>query len=82
LSKELWAKAKHNTQGSRKGYNLHIYKDGEEIPGSQINSYREVGKAIGLASVSSICKYINTGKVFKDGYTFLSSPINNSKFKK
>ena len=63
-----------NTQGSRKGYNLHIYKDGEEIPGSPFNSYREGGKAIGLASVSSICNYINTGKVFKDGYTFFSSP--------
>ena len=34
LSKEL-----ANTQGSRKGYNLHIYKDGEEIPRSPINSY-------------------------------------------
>jgi hypothetical protein len=32
--------------------------------------------------VSSICNYINTGKVFKDGYTFFSSPINNSNFKK
>ncbi len=52
-----------NTQGSRKGYNLHIYKDGEEIPGSPFNSYREGGKAIGLASFSSICNYINTGKV-------------------
>jgi hypothetical protein len=36
-----------NTQGSRKGYNWHIYKDGEEIPGSPFNSYREGGKAIG-----------------------------------
>lgn len=42
------------------------------------NSYREGGKAIGLASVSSIKNYIDTGRVFKDGYTFYSSPINNS----
>jgi len=71
LSKES-AKAT-NTQGSRKGYNLHIYKDGEEIPRSPFNSYREGGKAIGPVfenSFSSICNYINTGKVFKDGYTF------------
>ena len=66
-------------QGSRKGYNLHIYKDGEEIPGSPFNSYREGGKAIGLASVSSIQNYIDTGRVFKDGYTFYSTAdtINN-----
>jgi hypothetical protein len=91
----ILSKEHANTQGSRKGYNLHIYK--EEIPGSPFNSYREGGKAIGLASVSSICNYINTGKVFKDGYTFFSSPPiftsfssyllvtsinNNSKFKK
>src|SRR5271156_9827 len=63
------------TQGSKKGYNLHIYKNGEEIPGSPFNSNREGGKAINLASVSSIKNYINTGKVFKDGYTFYSSPI-------
>ena len=71
----ILSKEHANTQGSRKGYNLHIYKDGEEIPGSPFNSYREGGKAIGLASFSSICNYINTGKVFKDGYTFVSSPL-------
>jgi len=81
-SHSILSKEYANTQGSRKGYNLHIYKDGEEIPGSPFNSYREGGKAIGLVSVSSICNYINTGKVFKDGYTFFSSPINNSNFKK
>ena len=65
-------------QGSRKGYNLYIYKDGVEISGSPFNSYREGGKAIGLASISSIKNYIDTGRVFKCGYTFYSSPINNS----
>jgi hypothetical protein len=61
-------------KGSRIGYNLHIYKEGEEIQGSPFNSNREGGKAIGLVSVSSIKNYIDTGKVFKDGYTFYSSP--------
>ena len=60
-----------------KGYKLHIYKDGVEIPGSPFNSYRKGGEAIGLASISSIKNYIDTGRVFKDGYTFYSSPINN-----
>jgi len=63
-------------QGSRKGYKIHIYKDGEEIPGSPFNSYRQGGEAIGLISVSSIKNYIDSGKVFKDVYTFYSSPIN------
>ena len=63
-------------QGSRKGYNLHIYKYGKEISGSPFNSYRKGGKAIGLESVSSISNYIDTSlrrKIFKDGYTFYSS---------
>ncbi len=68
------AKEYANIQGSRNGYNLHIYKEGKEIPGSPFSSYREGGKAIGLYSVSSIRNYIDTGKVFKDGYTFYSSP--------
>lgn len=68
LSKEYAIK-----KGSRKGYNLHIYKYGKEIPGSPFNSYRKGGKAIGLQSVASISNYINTGKIYKDGYTFYSS---------
>jgi len=63
-------------KGSRLGYNIHIYKNDGEIQGSPFSSYREGGKAIGLNSVSSIKNYINTNKIFKDGYTFYSSPIN------
>lgn len=37
-SHSILSKEYANTQGSRKGYNLHIYKDGEEIPGSPFNS--------------------------------------------
>lgn len=66
-------------KGSRLGYNLHIYKNGLEIQGSPFSSYREGGKAIGLNSVSSIKIYINTNKVFKDGYTFYSSTVNLDK---
>ena len=65
-------------QGSRCGYNIYIYKNGEEIPGSPFNSYRQGGKAIGLNSVSSLTNYIDTGKVFKNVYTFYSYPINKS----
>ena len=70
-------------KGSRLGYNLHIYKNGVEISGSPFSSYsrllyivRALCKAIGLKSVSSIKNYIDTNKVFKDGITFYSSPMN------
>lgn len=64
--------------GSRKGYNVYIYENGCEIPGSPFSSYREGGKVIGLLSVSSIKNYIDTNKVFKGKYTFYSKPVNNS----
>jgi hypothetical protein len=47
-----------------------------EIPGSPFASFTQGGKAIGLNSVSSIKNYIDTGKIFKGGYTFYSSPKN------
>jgi LAGLIDADG endonuclease/Cytochrome b/b6/petB len=59
-------------KGSRQGFKLYIYKNEIEIKGSPFNSYRLGGKAIGLNSVSSIKNYINTGKIYKDGYTFYS----------
>jgi LAGLIDADG endonuclease len=63
------------SKGSRLGYKVYIYKDGLEINGSPFDSYREGGKAIGLNSVSSIKNYIDTGRIFKEGYTFYSKPI-------
>ena len=60
---------------------IYIYKNGIEIEGSPFNSYRAGGNAIGLSSVSSIKNYIDTDKIFKDGYTFYSSPQSKKKFK-
>jgi len=89
FSKESYftlAKEYANIQGSRNSYNLHIYNERKEILGSSFSSYRKEDKAIGLYSVSNIRNYIDTGKVFKDSYTFYSSPscanesnYNNSK---
>jgi len=62
-------------KGSNKGFKLYIYKNGIQIKGSPFNSYRLGGKAIGLNSVSSITNYIDTGKVYKDAYTFYSKSI-------
>jgi LAGLIDADG endonuclease/Cytochrome b/b6/petB len=60
---------------SNKGFKLYIYKNGMKIEGSPFNSYRLGGRAIGLNSVSSIKNYIDTGKIFKNLYTFYSKPI-------
>ena len=61
-------------KGSRKGFKVYIYKNGVEIKGSPFDSLRSGGKAIKLNSVSSIRNYLDTGKIFKDGYTFYSTP--------
>jgi hypothetical protein len=62
-------------KGNNKRFKLYIYKNEIEIKDSPFNSYKLGGKAIGLNSVSSIKKYINTGKIYKDGYTLYSKPI-------
>ena len=77
LSKEYSLK-----KGSRKGFKLYIYKNGIEIENSPFDSFRSGGRAIGLNSVSSITNYIDTGRVFKDEYTFYSEPVLNVKDKK
>jgi hypothetical protein len=69
--------------GSRSGFKVHIYKNGLlpygelEIKGSPFSSYTKGGKAIGLKSVSSIANYIDTGKIYKEGYTFYSIPCKD-----
>jgi hypothetical protein len=64
-------------RGSRSGFKVHIYKNGVEIKGSPFSSYTQGGKAIGLNSVSSIANYIDTGKIYKEGYTFYSRPCKD-----
>jgi len=49
-------------KGSRKGFKVHIYKNGKEIIGSPFDSFRTGGKSIGLNSISSIRNYIDTKK--------------------
>lgn len=66
------------SKGSRKGFNLHKYKNGKEIIGSPFDSFRLGRKAIGLISVASIRNYIDTGKIYKNEYTFYSNPINTN----
>jgi len=65
------------SKGSRKGYKIYIYKNGKEIIGSPFDSFRLGGKAIGLKFVSSIRNYIDTGKIYKNEYTFYSNPKDN-----
>jgi hypothetical protein len=66
-------------KGSRKGFKVYIYKNGQEVIGSPFNSFsfRLGVKTIGLNSIASIINYIDTGKVYKNEYTFYSKPIIN-----
>lgn len=64
------------TKGSRKGFKVYIYKNGVEIKGSPFDSFRSGAKALSLNSASSIRNYLDTGKIFKDGYTFYSSSLS------
>ena len=66
-------------KGSRKGFKVYIYKNGVEVKGSPFDSFRSGGRQINLNSVSSIKNYLDTGKIFKDGYTFYSKPLNDKK---
>ena len=57
---------------------MYIYKNGVRIKGSAFDSFRLGGRAINLNSISSINNYLDTGKIFKEGYTFLrNKPIPN-----
>ena len=62
---------------SRKGFKVYIYKNGVEVKGSPFDNFRSRGRQINLNSVSSIKNYLATGKIFKDGYTFYSKPLND-----
>ena len=69
----ILAKEYSLTKGSRKGFKVYIYKNGVEIKGSPFDSFRSGVKALSSISASSIRNYLDTGKMFKDGYTFYSS---------
>ena len=73
----ILAKEYSLSKGSRKGFKVYVYKNGLEIKGSPFDSFRSGGKAINIGSVSSIRNYLDTGKIYKDGYTFYTSPQSN-----
>ena len=68
------------TKGSRKGFKVYIYKNGVEIKGSPFDSFRS--GYLSLNSASSLINYLDTGKIFKDGYTFYSSSQSKKKINK
>ena len=80
-SQFILAKEYSLTKGSRKGFKVYIYKNGVEIKGSPFDSFRSGVKALSSISASSIRNYLDKGKIFKDGYTFYSSPQSKKKFK-
>jgi hypothetical protein len=59
--------------GGRKGYLVHVFKNGIEISNSPFSSYNSAQKAIGLSGRSrTINRYINTGRLYKNIYSFKS----------
>jgi hypothetical protein len=56
---------------SRKGYPVYIYENGIEMDISPFSSYASATKNIGLDS-NVIRRYIDTGKQYKNKYTFYS----------
>ncbi len=63
-------------RGGRKGFTVYIYDQGKQIANSPFSTYRAGHVAIGLLAGSMvISRYIDTGKVYKNRFTFYSKNI-------
>jgi hypothetical protein len=63
-------------KGGRKGFPVHVYKEGVEIELSPFRTYGEAQIAIGLpAKNRTVSRYIDTGKLYKGLYIFCSKPM-------
>jgi|SRR5882757_3858596 hypothetical protein len=63
-------------RGSRKGFTVYIFDTnlgGKQIKGSPFSTYGAGHEALGLKAGSRIIgRYIDTGKMYRDRYTFYS----------
>jgi len=61
------------SKGGQSGYGVNVYDEGKLVEGSPFSSYTQAALALGNINISSvITKKINTGKVYKNRYTFES----------
>jgi hypothetical protein len=51
-------------------FNIYVYKNGVEVPNSPYKSYYAVQKDLGFKGNRTVSRYIDTNKVYGDGYTF------------
>ena len=55
---------------------VYVYRNKELIEGSPFLTYSSAHKALGLDSSSKTCsRYIDTGKLYKNEYLFISQPL-------
>ncbi len=58
---------------------VYIYSNGNLIKGSPFNSYSSAHKALELNPSSNTCnRYIDTGRLYKNKYMFMSKPIDST----
>jgi len=61
------------SKGGQSGYGVNVYDKGKLVEGSPFSSYTKAALALGNINISSvITKKIDTGKVYKNRYTFES----------
>jgi hypothetical protein len=49
---------------------IYVYDQGNLVPGSPFSSIRSAAKAVNTTSETHIKNIVNTGKIFKNKYTF------------
>lgn len=53
-------------------FKVYVYKNGVEVPNSPYVSYYAVQKDLGFKGNRTVSRYIDTDKVYGEGYTFYS----------
>lgn len=51
-------------------FKVYVYKNGVQVPNSPYKSYYAVQKDLGFLGNRTVSRYIDTDKVYGDGYTF------------
>ena len=73
LSYKAYSDLTKVNKGGFVGYGVNVYENGKLIKGSPFSSYTKAALALGSVNISSvISKKIDTGKMYKNKYTFES----------
>lgn len=55
-------------------FKIYVYKNGVQVPNSPYKSYYAVQKDLEFKGNRTVSRYIDTDKVYRDGYTFYTYP--------